>query len=319
MVTMLYDSGLQETRSTGGPGARGAATSGLPSRRSAPNWDEGAPVFPTSSRRSRTDAVASRTLRYPVVQVAIVAWVVLGDMRGYTPALAAERGDPDVTWVSLSEACRLLGVSTSTVRRWADSGIVRTFVTPGGHRRFSRQALESLLPGRPTGRVSLTAHGETPERMARGYRRARDSGLTRLPWVESLDERLRGRSRMLGRAIVTSLIEALDAEDAGRRAALLGDAAAACAEYGRIAGREALGSAATAEFFLRFRRPFLDELGAMARRRDLDVAATLMLMTAANSALDDLLVATLRGWEGAALGAARRRETRDSQADEDVV
>ncbi len=241
----------------------------------------------------------------------------MGDMRGSTAAVATQRGEADVTWVSLSEACQLLGVSRSTVRRWADSGIVRTFVTPGGHRRFSRQALESLLPGRPTGHVSLTALGETPDRMAHGYRQARDGGLTRLPWVESLDGRLRDRARMLGRAIVTSLLEALDSEDAARRAALLGDAAAACAEYGRIAGREALGSAATAEFFLRFRRPFLDELGAMARRRDLDAAAILILMADANAALDDLLVATLRGWEGAALGADRRREIGGWRADEE--
>lgn len=261
----------------------------------------------------------SGRLRYPVGRSSVAAKVVLEDMTVSSNALASERGEPGVTWISLSAACKLLGVSASTVRRWADSGIVRTFVTPGGHRRFSRQALESLVPGRPTGHVSLTALGETPERMAHGYRQAREGGLSRLPWVESLDERLRDRSRMLGRTIVASLIEALDTEDAARRAALLGDAAAACAEYGRIAGREALGSAATAEFFLRFRRPFLDELGAMARRRDLDAAAALILMTDANSALDDLLVATLRGWDGAALAAARRREARDSQADEDMA
>jgi excisionase family DNA binding protein len=258
--------------------------------------------------------LAGRSLRYPVLYQLCV---VLGDMRVSAGSDVADRATPDVTWVSLAEACQLLGVSPSTVRRWADSGIVRTFVTPGGHRRFSRQALESLLPGRPVGHVSLTALGETPERMAHGYRQAREAGLTRLPWVQGLDQRLRDRSRMLGRDILTSLIEALDSEDVARRAALLADAAAACAEYGRIAGREALGSAATAEFFLRFRRPFLDELGAMARRRDLDAASTFVLIADANAALDDLLVATLRGWEGAALWTARRREAGDSQAVEE--
>jgi excisionase family DNA binding protein len=207
------------------------------------------------------------------------------------------------TWVSLSEACRLLGVSASSVRRWADAGMVRTYVTPGGHRRFSRHGLESLLPVNPTGHLSLTAMGETPLRMAHGYRRAAEGGLTAVPWVEGLDSALRDRSRTLGRAILASLLSALDTEDEVQRAALLADAGMACAEYGRIASHERLGSAETAEFFLRFRRPFLDELGALARRRELDAAATSSLMSEANAALDDLLVATLRGWEGAAVDA----------------
>jgi hypothetical protein len=179
--------------------------------------------------------------------------------------------------------------------------MVRTYVTPGGHRRFSRHGLESLLPDQPTGHLSLTEMGETPRRMAHGYRRAAEGGLTAVAWVEGLDVALRDRSRALGRTILTSLLSALDTEDQVQRAALLADAGAACVEYGHIASREALGSAETAEFFLRFRRPFLDELGALARRRELDAAATSSLMSVANAALDDLLVATLRGWEGAAL------------------
>ena len=57
----------------------------------------------------------------------------------------------DPEWVTLAEACRLLGVSPSTIRRWGDAGMVRTFVTPGGHRRFSRSGLEALLPDRQRG------------------------------------------------------------------------------------------------------------------------------------------------------------------------
>ena len=32
------------------------------------------------------------------------------------------------------------------MRRWADHGDVAAFVTPGGHRRFPRSAIESLVP-----------------------------------------------------------------------------------------------------------------------------------------------------------------------------
>jgi len=212
----------------------------------------------------------------------------------------------DPGWVSLTEACALLGVSPSTVRRWADSGMVRTYLTPGGHRRFSRLGLEALLPDRPTTRPSLGDLGETPGRMARGYRREATDDPGRIPWVAELGDAQRERFRAYGRSIVTSLVAALDSEDPATRADRLREAEDACAEYGRVAGREGLGAPMTADLFLRFRRPFLGELGALARRREFDAAATLTLMAEANAALDGLLLATLRGWESAALADRHR-------------
>jgi len=44
------------------------------------------------------------------------------------------------------QASELLGVSASTLRRWADSGKVASLRTPGGQRRFSRDDLAALLP-----------------------------------------------------------------------------------------------------------------------------------------------------------------------------
>lgn len=211
----------------------------------------------------------------------------------------------DPGWVTLTEACRLLGVSPSTVRRWGDTGMVRTFVTPGGHRRFSRAGLEALLPDRPSSRPSLADLGETPGRMARGYRRAADEDKGRIPWVAELDDAQRERFRGYGRSIVTSLVAALDSEDPARRADRLREAEDACAQYGRVAGLGGLGASMTADLFLRFRRPFMAELGALARRREFDASTTATLIADAHAALDDLLLATLRGWEAAA-GSGRR-------------
>jgi excisionase family DNA binding protein len=220
---------------------------------------------------------------------------------GKSDAGSNDAGESDAGWVTLTAACRLLGVSPSTVRRWADTGLVRTFVTPGGHRRFSRAGLESLLPARPATRPALGDLGETPGRMARGYRRAATDDPARIPWVAELGEVQRERFRAYGRGIVVALVAALDTGDAARREDRLREAADACAEYGRIAGREGLGAPMTADLFLRFRRPFLAELAALARRREFDAAATSTLMGDANAALDGLLLATLRGWEAAAL------------------
>ncbi|GAA0783522.1 response regulator [Marinobacterium sediminicola] len=42
------------------------------------------------------------------------------------------------------KAAELLGVTPRTVQLWADSGILQSWKTPGGHRRFSQSAIEAL-------------------------------------------------------------------------------------------------------------------------------------------------------------------------------
>jgi len=49
--------------------------------------------------------------------------------------------------LSISEAAQVLGVSLSTVRRWSDAGVLPSYRTPGGQRRFSRDQLEDFLAG----------------------------------------------------------------------------------------------------------------------------------------------------------------------------
>ncbi len=48
-------------------------------------------------------------------------------------------------WLRLGEAAGALGVSLNTVRRWSDSGNLTCYRSPGGHRRYRRSDVESLL------------------------------------------------------------------------------------------------------------------------------------------------------------------------------
>src|ERR671911_2264007 len=83
--------------------------------------------------------------------------------------------DPDDPWLALGAASRLVGVGPDTLRRWADTGKVQSYQTPGGHRRFLRSSLESMInaPRRPRYGVerlpdsTRTMAGELHRRMAR--------------------------------------------------------------------------------------------------------------------------------------------------------
>jgi excisionase family DNA binding protein len=201
--------------------------------------------------------------------------------------------DPD--WIPLSQASRVLGVSPATLRRWSDAGRLRVFTTPGGHRRFSRSALERLLPADRLRRPSIAAGGVTASRMARTYRRASREVAPALPWIRDLSEKQRLLFRDRGRLLTATLLLHLDASHPDAAELHLEEASGAAEDYGRAAARMGLSLSETVEGFVRFRAPFHHELALTAKRRGFDAAETTDLLGAAERAMDRLLIATMRG------------------------
>jgi len=223
-------------------------------------------------------------------------------------ATVSETGD----WIGLAEASRFLGIAGATLRRWADDGRVPVFTTPGGHRRFSRRALQHFLPGPRHERPSLARLGASPERLVRAYHtRGRLHPAPTTPWLERLGEADRIDFRERGRGLVGILLDHLDAPDKSVAALRLQGGCRLAAEHGRRVA--ALGGSMTeaVQGFLQFRTPFLTELAATARRRSLDTAQATELLVAAESAMDQLLLATMTGHS---LASARPRNRRPAAA-----
>ncbi len=214
--------------------------------------------------------------------------------------------DPD--WMGLSEASRVLGVSPATLRRWSDAGRLRVFTTPGGHRRFSRSALDRLLPADRSRRPSIGGPGLSPSRIARTYRRASREAAPELPWVLALSDEQRLLFRERGHVLAASLLQHLDSTQPEAAAHHLKEASSSAAEYGAVAARLGLSLNQTVEGFLRFRAPFHHELAVAARRRGFDTAETTDLLETAERAMDELLLATMNG-HGLAPGAGSRRQS----------
>jgi len=204
----------------------------------------------------------------------------------------------------------MLGITPGTLRRWADEGRVQVFTTPGGHRRFSSAAIGALLPADRKRRPALARLGASPERIARAYRRVgRTDQPAPAPWVDDLTAEHRAGFRDRGRELVTTLLAYLDATDPDAGAAQLLAAKQLAADYGREVAALGLSLADTVEGFLRFRSPFTEALGGLARRRGLDTREATDLLAEAEVATDALLVALMTG-HSLATGertAARRR------------
>ena len=163
-------------------------------------------------------------------------------------------------WVSLARACEILGVNESTVRRWADSGEIQVFRTPGGHRRFDEAELQELVDtgGRRPDRSLETAA------LSR-IRRQLHSNKSDARWYRETDADERDALRPLGQR----LLEIVDDYIAkrGRRNDLEEEVSAIGKAYGGELQRRGMPLSQAIQAFTFFRRS-LDETAKQLADRD---------------------------------------------------
>lgn len=168
-------------------------------------------------------------------------------------------------WLTLEEAARRLSVHPTTLRAWADKGRIRTFRTPGGHRRF-READVLEMGAQQKPELALLMHATVGQaRMATSHGR-----LTAEQWYGRFDEAAKQRQRELGMELVRMLIEFLGDTERDWH----DDIARLGAQYARLARDAGLSLADTMRAFHLFEglvRSSVDELeAARLERSDLE-------------------------------------------------
>jgi excisionase family DNA binding protein len=204
----------------------------------------------------------------------------------------------------MGEASALLGVSGATLRRWAVEGRIATFTTPGGHRRFSPAAVESLLRRRPAAQAALAGATST-DQIRRAYRESFRDAPVPPTFLGSVPSGARESLRGFGRVITASIMRSVEARGDDLREAALAEGMIAAAAYGRIAGTLAATMRETVATFLRFRMPFVREVAVATRRMGLDGPAATDLLDALAVTVDGLLDATLESFETASVREPR--------------
>jgi len=111
---------------------------------------------------------------------------------------------------SISEASRILGVSEAALRQWTNEGRIKAFITPGGHRRYSRADLKKFMSSHQKilGIRDLVIELEDTAQLHREI--ARES-FSNKPWADKLTgeshEQLADFSRQLLGLIVRYITE----------------------------------------------------------------------------------------------------------------
>ena len=108
--------------------------------------------------------------------------------------------------VSISEASQALGVSATTLRQWTGEGKIKVFITPGGHRRYSRAELKKFMTSQQKthGIKDLVVELEDTAHHLREIGR---KSLSTTPWYDKVNKESQEHLACLGRQLLNSIIK----------------------------------------------------------------------------------------------------------------
>jgi excisionase family DNA binding protein len=205
---------------------------------------------------------------------------------------------PGDAWISIAEASRLLQVSAPTLRRWSDTGRVPSRKTLGGHRRFSRSAIEAFVSG-AAGMAALATihpHGTATAPLDRRELLSQD-------WRQRVSaEPGVARMRELGQRLLGLLLQHVHTRLNDDH--YLAEAKSVGMTYGREAALAHISLSDTVKAFVYFRRACA-RLTAPASAETIettraDLLEAVSLHERIDSFMDAVLLGVLGGFEGAA-------------------
>jgi excisionase family DNA binding protein len=120
---------------------------------------------------------------------------------------------PEATrWLTLTEAAEALRVHPTTLRRWADSGQVPVFLTPGGHRRFAASDVRHIAARRHSvRRVGPVERIWADQALAAARKQLGAQEGER--WLKQHDGSARDKNRHMGQQLMGLILDYLTAED----------------------------------------------------------------------------------------------------------
>lgn len=155
-------------------------------------------------------------------------------------------------WLTLNEAADLMGVHYTTIRRWANQGLIVYTRTPGGHRRLSRESLlklhQSQLPVVSTVDMKTRAADTLREKI---LVLGQHTG-----WAKNLDEIERMRYRYSGKMLMGLLMQYNNSIENGE--VYLAEARRLAIEHGKKLKENGLNILEAIQTFLAIRQQILE-------------------------------------------------------------
>ena len=190
-------------------------------------------------------------------------------------------------FLNISEASRILGVSEAALRQWTDEGKIKAFVTPGGHRRYSRVDLKKLMSAHPRMLGVKDVVSEIEETVELHREIARKS-LSSAPWYNKLSQESQGHFADLGRRLLSLIVkyitEPSKREETIRLAKQVGN------DMGEILAIHGLPLADSVEAFLMHREPVVNASTSLLKKREAFTGRVVEAIPLAIHVIDETLV-----------------------------
>ena len=195
---------------------------------------------------------------------------------------------PDL--ISISEASQMLGVNEATLRQWTDEGKLDAFVTPGGHRRYSRSDLKKFTRSchKTIGIKDLVI--EIEDTTAR-HREIARSFLDNSTQIARPDEEHQKKLAGLGRRLLT--LTASYISEPARREETLTEAEDVGSSFGRLLVELGLPLTSAVSAFLRHRDPILQAASQLMAKREAQGSRIMDAIPLTNHFIDETLISMI--------------------------
>lgn len=192
--------------------------------------------------------------------------------------------------VSIRKASSMLGVSEATLRQWTDEGKLQVFITPGGHRRYSKTDLRRFTKSsrRVIGLKDLASKMEDTTKLHRDIGRV---SLANLPDQSRLDPQKSRHLAHLGRILLDLMIKCIS--DPSKRESIIVSAKAIGTDFGKTLAEMGFPLTASVEAFISHRDPLIKAATHLIGKGDFVKSNVVESIPVANNFIDEALLSMI--------------------------
>jgi excisionase family DNA binding protein len=201
----------------------------------------------------------------------------------------------DTQYLSLSAASKLLGVHSTTLRRWADQGAIPVYVTPGGHRRFARGDIEALAARQPLSTQALGSVWASKAVAVTRSELAHQHSNDRQAWMRHVSDADRADWRRVGQQLMGVVLRYINGPNEDER--LLDEARTIGADYARLARRAGMPLTGALEAALFFRDSLVDAAMALPDEAHMRPEENARLLRRISRVANEVHLAVAKGYE----------------------
>jgi excisionase family DNA binding protein len=204
--------------------------------------------------------------------------------------------------VSISEASHILGVSEAALRQWTDEGKINAFITPGGHRRYSRVELRRFISShhKVLGIKDLVAGLEGTAHRHRDIARM---SLGHTTWYHQIGEESQSQLAALGRHLLKLIIRYVN--EPSKRTDILEMIIGVGRDFGTVLAKLGLPLTDSVTAFTQHRSPITDAATHLLNKKEAVTGRVMRVIPLVNQVMDRALVALV----------AAHQQYQDSQHD----